>query len=133
MNTEKKYFESLDETQKIKVLKSLGGCLWEKNDFKRVYFNTELLKDLFEIKVGYYNTGNICSIYVDGEKWSNCQGKLLLVALQSKVYFDVVKNSWHIKPNGRSYINYIEKAVDVLKEQAEIKATEEFEELEKAV
>lgn len=71
-------------------------------------------------------------MYVDDEKWSNCQGKILLTALDSKVYYDLNKDSWNIKPEtmGYKYIGYVKDAVEMLKEQAEAKAVEELNQVE---
>ena len=109
------------------LLVSLGGKYWEKKDFKRVYFNLEVLLKILGIEVDYYNTGNICSIYVDGDKWSNYQGKKLLHTLKgSKVFYDLTSNEWKcdFKYAGLDYRNYVEKAVEKLKEQLEQKIRE---------
>lgn len=111
----------------LMLLVSLGGKYWEKKDFKRVYFNFEILLKVLGIEVDYYNTGNICSICVDGKKWSNCQGKKLLQTLKgSKVFYDLVSNEWKcdFKYAGFDYRNYVEMAATRLKEQLEKKIAE---------
>ena len=109
------------------LLVSLGGKYWEKGNFKRVYFNFEVLLKVLGIEVDYYNTGNICSIYVGDEKWSNCQGKKLLDALRtSKVFYDLVTGEWKcdFKYATRAYRGYVEDAAEKLKEQLEKKIAE---------
>lgn len=111
----------------LMLLVSLGGKYWEKGNFKRVYFNFEVLLKVLGIEVDYYNTGNLCSIYVDGEKWSNYKGKKLLQTLKgSKVFYDLASNEWKcdFKYAGLDYRSYVEKAAEKLKEQLEKKIAE---------
>lgn len=52
-----------------------GGKLWEGGPHRRVYLNNWL--ELAGLEVNRYNTGNISSAYLDGEKISNTKASEL--------------------------------------------------------
>lgn len=66
------------------------GNLWEKGIHRRVYFD---IKNYLDLEISTYNTGNIKSAYLNGEKISNSKaGKIL----QSKIYFDLNKEEFMV-------------------------------------
>lgn len=87
-------------TQKFKVdtLTDLGCKRWQKNNMDRVYLSETLLHQLLDIKVTYYNTGNISSFSQNGEALSNTQGSKVLHSLAyCKFYYDLVSDSYAYK------------------------------------
>lgn len=58
-----------------------GGKVWEKGAYKRLYIKQAILSTR-AIQVDRYNTGNISSVKVDGEKISNHSGGILLGAVE---------------------------------------------------
>ena len=71
--------EELEKLSMEAKLLLAGGKYWEKKG-KRIYVS-EIIKNVFDMDIDYYNTGNICSIYINGEKWGNCRGKRFLDAI----------------------------------------------------
>ena len=81
--------------EQIDKIKELGNE-WQKGGHHRVYFND--LGTLYGIETGRYNTGNISSATLDGEKISNSQAKRLLQKLfYVKVWFDLTDGQFHHK------------------------------------
>ena len=74
----------------IEKLIELGGNEWQKNDYHRVYFNAATIAKLSGYKWDTYNTGNISSASLDGEKISNSEMNRVLNRLQfGKYWYDV--------------------------------------------
>jgi hypothetical protein len=71
----------------IDRLKALGGSLWEKGAFRRVYFNDAAA--LIGLKYQTYKTGNISNATQNGEEISNAEARRILDRV-GKVYFDLV-------------------------------------------
>jgi hypothetical protein len=57
----------------VQALTALGGKLWERDDRKRVYFND--LSQFLGLEVNRYNTGNVSSARLHGDRISNSQAK----------------------------------------------------------
>lgn len=87
----------------VETLKSIGGSEWIKEDKHRVYFND--LAGFFGLSCNRYNTGNISSATLDGEKISNSRASEISGALGgSKVWYDVKDGQFHYKVIGcRTY------------------------------
>lgn len=69
-------------------LTAIGCTVWEKYGRKRIYINSDdQIEKVFGLTVSRYNTGNICSAFLNGEKISNCQARRLL-AIQP--YYDCI-------------------------------------------
>ena len=76
-------------------LTQAGGREWQSGDRHRVYFN-DLASRWPRLQVTQYNTGNISSATLDGERISNTRASRLLTDLDTgKLYFDVVDGQWH--------------------------------------
>lgn len=68
-------------------LVAAGGSRWEKAGHNRIYFNN--LAELYGLELSFYNTGNISSATLDGERISNNSARLILSSLNSaKVWYD---------------------------------------------
>lgn len=63
-------------------LEMLGFNRWQKNGMDRMYINCESLG----VDITYYNSGNICSAYLDGESISNSEAREYKF---QKVYYDM--------------------------------------------
>lgn len=71
----------------IEKIIEAGGKVWEKGAYKRLYIKQAILST-GAIQVDRYNTGNISSVKIDGEKISNHSGGILLDAVD-KGYIDL--------------------------------------------
>ena len=97
---------AITEEQAIKA----GGKLWGKYGKKRAYFNE--LENAIGLEINYYNTGNISSASLRGEKISNTKaGKILFMLNDAKVWYDFADNKFHGKAD------YGTRASDVTMEE----------------
>src|SRR5690606_8036459 len=65
-----------------------GGKVWEKGGHRRIYINN--LVELYGLELDYYNTGNICSAKLDGQKISNSWARELSYTLGwGKFWYDL--------------------------------------------
>ena len=72
----------------IQDLIQAGGKEWRKDDLHRVYFND--LPELLGLETFHYNTGNISSTRLNGERISNCRaGELMTSLMSAKFWYDV--------------------------------------------
>ena len=71
----------------IENLLQVGGKEWQKNGMHRVYFND--LPGLYGLKVTRYNTGNVSSATLDGERISNSAARKMLNKLCGSFWYDV--------------------------------------------
>ena len=68
-------------------LESLGLSVWGEAFGKaRIYINTEKMGEVFGLEINLYNTGNISSARLNGEKISNSRACKMI---QNKIYFDI--------------------------------------------
>lgn len=83
---------------KVKHLISMGCKQWQKGNMNRIYLPESVLHQLLDIKVTYYNTGNISSFEQDGKVLSNMQGNKVLNSLTyCKFYYDIVTDTYGYK------------------------------------
>lgn len=76
-----------------------GGRRWTKGEFNRIYFNN--LAELYGLRYGTYNTGNISWAELDGEHISNSSARQILAMLASaKVWYDC--NTGRLETKGLS-------------------------------
>ncbi len=81
--------------EKIKKLINAGGREWKTEDGKhRIYFNSDVLAEMYGLSVEYYGTGNISSAKLDGEKISNSSARRYLERFDSGIHYDVVEKKW---------------------------------------
>ncbi len=73
---------------------AIGGSRWVKNGMDRVYIND--WARFIGLETSHYNTGNIASAKLDGERISNSEAGRLL-GMVDKVYFDAADGQVHIK------------------------------------
>ncbi|MBC2457144.1 hypothetical protein [Clostridium beijerinckii] len=96
---------SITQKYKIDTLLSLGCKQWQKGSMNRIYLPEPVLHQLLDLKVTYYNTGNIGSIEQGGEVLSNSQGSKVLSSLTyCKFYYDVTSDSYGYK-HSQGYVD----------------------------
>jgi len=84
---------------KIETLVKIGGKEWQKNGKHRVYFND--LEGLAGLECSHYNTGNISSARLNGERISNSSARKIGQALCSaKIWYDVADQEFHYSTYG---------------------------------
>ena len=97
----------------IEKIKGLGSE-WQKGNQHRVYFNN--LGYYYGIRTERYNSGNVSSAELDGERISNSQAKRLLSTLAySKLWFDVADQKF--RGNGELSDEMFSKIVAAIKAQ----------------
>jgi hypothetical protein len=75
-------------------LTAIGGVKWEKYEKKRIYFND--LEEWFGLECSRYNTGNISSATLDGEKISNSRAKEISSSLGwAKLWYDLTSDEFN--------------------------------------
>lgn len=82
----------------VEALKAIGGKLWEKAGMSRVYFDAA---EWMGIKINRYNTGNIASAYVNGEKISNSEARRMISSVE-KVWFDNEDGKFYSRATNRA-------------------------------
>ena len=80
------------------ALTKLGGKLWEKGGIRRIYFND--LEDLMGLTVKRYNTGNISSARICGEKISNSSAYRMISSID-KLWFDLTDGKFYFKASDK--------------------------------
>lgn len=99
-------------------LTAAGGKLWETEKFHRVYFND--LASLYGLQISHYNTGNICSAKLDGQKISNTKArKLCLVLSDAKFFYDLDEQGFRIKSRYTIDIDKLVSAITARIQSAE--------------
>lgn len=89
---------AITQKDKVETLLKLGCKQWQKGSMNRIYLPESVLHQLLNIKVSYYNTGNICRYEQDGEVLSNAQGSKVLNSLAyCKFYYDIVTDTYGYK------------------------------------
>lgn len=106
----------------IAKLVEMGGNEWKKGDHHRVYFNNA--NKLIGLSINKYNTGNVSSATLDGEKISNSYAKTIA---DEKVYFDVNAKTWVSPINNQEVLKLISVEIEA-EAEAEVVAEEVSEE-----
>lgn len=84
----------------VTQLTEIGGTEWQKGDMHRVYFNS--LTGWYGLDYALYNTGNVSSATLDGDKISNGRARELIGKLGSaKLWYDMTDNKFHGKGVGQ--------------------------------
>jgi hypothetical protein len=91
------------ETTIEKTLTDFGGKLWEKGDYRRIYFNIELVEKFIKLNVNYYNTGNISSATLDGKEISNSEARRIISGID-KIYYDFTDEKFHWTSDYDGYV-----------------------------
>jgi len=63
----------------------IGGKEWRKHGKHRVYINAPVLRHLLDLRVEYYNTGNIKHAELRGQHISNAEARRIL---DSEIYWE---------------------------------------------
>jgi len=84
-------------------LESVGGKYWEKNGMHRIYFNN--VTEIIGLNVSRYNTGNISSASINGQRLSNSRaGEIFNQCRDSKFWYDLDGHKFHGRGfNSRSF------------------------------
>lgn len=78
---------------------AMGGRLWEKHGYRRIYLNN--LTELYGLEYDTYNTGNISAAWVDGKRISNNSARQIASMLYNgKLWYDL--NSGRFDSKGLS-------------------------------
>lgn len=73
-------------------LVSIGCSVWEKYGRKRIYIDSdEEIEKVFGLSISRYNSGWICSAFLNGEKISNSEARRLLAI---KPYYDCLSGKF---------------------------------------
>ena len=97
-------FETLHINQKCVVLSSLGGVLWEKNGYRRSYFNIDLLTSM----CGFLGEEQLI-FQIDKDKFIRSRSEqhydLMWVCMNCKVYYDLIRSCWVVSgcPKDKMY------------------------------
>lgn len=88
----------MDEKQTIEKLTEMGGKLWEKGSYRRIYFDDGVILDADGLKVSYYNSGNVSSASYRGEAISNSEAKRILSQyVGGKFWYDLTDGKFYSK------------------------------------
>ena len=83
-------------TYTIEQLVGMGGAVWERKEYTRVYFND--LTELYGLDISTYNTGNISTAKLDGEEISNTEArKIALRLVNCKFWYDMADGRFNAK------------------------------------
>lgn len=91
----------MDQQQIIERLTSgeFGGRLWQSYGKNRIYFNGKLIAERGGLEWSTYNTGNISSASVDGDRISNSECRRIFWALENdvKIWYDLDAGGFQTK------------------------------------
>lgn len=91
----------------ITELQNLGFKRWTKNGKDRLYVSNKAVKNIGNMEVSYYNTGNISNVKVDGVTISNSKGNQIFNAFDG-TYIDLVTGQIVGMPGTNfSSLNYV--------------------------
>lgn len=110
--------------KKLELLGKIGNR-WQKHGKDRIYFDVDDVLHWLGYKWTYYNTGNVCRAYYDGEKISNCSFNKTYASIE-KVWYDVTENSYvfcldvvsSYTPRSSIIINAIEEAAGIEEQES---------------
>ena len=71
-----------------KLVSEFGGCVWEREGKKRVYFND--IEEISGLSINRYGTGNVSSASLNGKKISNSHARRIAPDSFSKLWYDCV-------------------------------------------
>ena len=88
------------KTYTVEQLTKIGGQLWEQGNMRRVYFNSLAERIGFEYTT--YNTGNISSATLNGDRISNSQGRSLYWLTKTlKIWYDLTTGQFAYRSDTR--------------------------------
>jgi len=110
----------MEKTEIIKTLtEKAHGNRWTKNGNDRIYIDPR--NALNELETTRYNTGNISSATLNGERISNSEAKRLVgAALSTKLWYDLNDEKFHWyevtnKEFAKLFDAYIKSLVELIK------------------
>ena len=102
----------MSEQEIIKILtEQFGGNLWENYGKRRVYFDGVDIARRQGLDWGTYNSGNISSARLNGEKISNSECKRILRAFHTynfKLWYDLNEEGFSRKGDMNNHATAIE-------------------------
>lgn len=105
----------IDE-RKIKKLIGMGANRWSKGGRDRLYLN-DAYKDLLDLKIRRYNSGNISSAYMGEEKIANRKASEI-ISLSRETYIDLITDKVEVSREETTkveeYKELIKKAIEAL-------------------
>ena len=108
----------------IEKLIENGARRWTKYGKDRLYFNAT---NVLNLEISYYNTGNVRTATLNGERISNSDARRYLDA---KAYIDLTTDELHVSAKNEEIASTIEDAVNWLVNELEEAEEEEEEEEE---
>ena len=87
------------------LIKDASHNLWEKYNKKRLYLD---FAKIINLKIDRYNTGNISSAYLEGEKISNSKAYKYI---QGKAFIDLTTNKLECQYMNSEIIELLENAL----------------------
>ena len=119
----------MNEQIVAKILTDEGGKLWEKtterDELRRVYFNSETIADAIGLDVSYYNTGNVSGATLDGGRISNFEARRILGGLTGKFFYDYADGKFHWTSS--DYEGYVSGFAKILRQKLNDADTETVE------
>ena len=73
---------TMEVKDRIEELEAMGFRRWQKGNMDRLYLNYENAG----VEIGFYKTGNVSWVHIDGDSVSNAEGRRIMA---SKTYIDV--------------------------------------------
>ncbi len=92
--------ESKKAYDKLACLEKIGGNAWATPDRSKIrsYLNVDVMAKATGLDVNFYNTGNVSSATLDGEKISNAQASKMLSRFNyTKLWYDDGDGKFHFK------------------------------------
>lgn len=82
------------ESTRIAAMLRVGGSEWQRGTMHRIYFNN--LPGWYGLETERYQSGNISSAQLNGEKVSNSEARAICERLAlGKVYYDFADDRYH--------------------------------------
>ncbi|PZM88387.1 MAG: hypothetical protein DIU79_16965 [Actinobacteria bacterium] len=107
----------------VERLEAIGGNRWQKGAMDRVYFND--LARWYGLEVTRYNTGNVSSARLHGERISNSHAREILGDLAwAKVWFDANDGRFYGRNLDERYFGRIVEAIKAAAAAVELESVE---------
>jgi len=92
----------MEEKHTITILtEQFGGSLWEKHGHRRIYFEGANIAQQQGLDWASYNTGNISSATLNGDKISNSECRRILDGFRwFKIWYDLNRNEFCTRGSG---------------------------------
>lgn len=102
------------ENKLIETLEGMGANRWTKYDRDRLYLQ-KILPEMIGLEIDRYNSGNISSAKINGEKISNSSAGRYLAGME-KTYYDIKNKKLFVDTHRDEVVEDITKAMNKLRE-----------------